>query len=560
MELTIILSRIKIRYFDIAFLGIQIGATTMNWITPSLITTSVASLLLIGLVPDRSANRSPHRFGLLATVLVGFAFLMSLVSAVQIAFIGPIDAKFTKLTWPIPVSFGIQVDSVVVVMMTMISFVGLIIARYSLTYLRDDSGQGRFFRWMAFTIGSTLLMVVSRNLVMFTFAWMLTSYGLHQLLTHYAGRTWAIWAARKKFLISRLGDLMLFMAMILTFRTLGSLEYADIFAEADAIRAGTHLPSTSVSWIGLFLVLGAMTKSAQFPFHSWLPDTMEAPTPVSALMHAGVINAGGFLMIRLSPLVTLSPVAMNLLTLIGTITAILGSVVMMTQASVKRSLAYSTIAQMGFMMLECGLGAFSSALLHIVAHSAYKAHAFLSCGSVVESADRSTRLTSRTWSPYRQIVAIFGAAIVSAGIVFAVSQTNLAITHGNLVLKFVLFLAIAQLVWQGLASDQDGMSIRCLGQSMLVALVYASTYLVCSAFMKGSMSYVEQTNSTLSGIVIALVVIGFLGLFGLQVMIRHAANHDWIRPLYVHAMNGFYIDIPARRLTALIYRQVAPVQ
>ena len=559
-KLTIILSRITIRYFIIAFNSLRTERTIMNWTMPSLITTSVASLLLIGLVPNNAANRSPQRTGLIATMLVGFAFLMSLIAAVQITVTGPIDATFAQVPWPIPFSLGLQVDSVAVVMMTMISFISLIIARYSITYLRDDFGQGRFFRWMSFTVGSTLLMVISRNLVMFTVAWMMTSYGLHQLLTHYSGRTWAIWAARKKFLISRLGDLMLVMAMILTFRAFGSLEYVDIFSGSDAIREGTNPLSGGVTWIGLLLVLGAMTKSAQFPFHSWLPDTMEAPTPVSALMHAGVINAGGFLMIRLSPLVTLSPVAMNLLTLIGTITAILGSVVMMTQSSVKRSLAYSTIAQMGFMMLQCGLGAYSSALLHIVAHSAYKAHAFLSCGSVVESADRFTRLTLRAWPSHRRLLATFGSAIVSAGIVLAVSQINLNITQGNILLKFVLFLAIAQLIWQGLASDLEGMPIRSIGQSMLVALTYATTYLICSAFMKGSMSYVGHATPTLSEFVIALVVIGFAGLFGLQLIIQHAADRNWIRPLYVHAMNGFYVDIPARRLTAFIYRQVAPVQ
>jgi len=132
--------------------------------------------------------------------------------------------------------------------------------------------------------------------------------------------------------------------------------------------------------ICLLLVGVAMLKSAQFPFHSWLPDTMETQTPLSALMHAGIINAGGFLIVRLSPVVSLSPVALNTLAIVGAFTAIFASLVMMTQASIKRMLALSTIAQMGFMMLQCGLGAFSIAVLHIVAHSLYKAHAFFIVG------------------------------------------------------------------------------------------------------------------------------------------------------------------------------------
>jgi NADH:ubiquinone oxidoreductase subunit 5 (subunit L)/multisubunit Na+/H+ antiporter MnhA subunit len=127
-----------------------------------------------------------------------------------------------------------------------------------------------------------------------------------------------------------------------------------------------------------------MLKSAQFPFHSWLPDTMEAPTPVSALMHAGIINAGGFLIIRLSPIVALSAASLLALALCGAFTALFASLVMLTHASVKRSLAFSTVAQMGFMMLECGLGAFGPAVLHLVAHSLYKAHAFLGSGGAVD--------------------------------------------------------------------------------------------------------------------------------------------------------------------------------
>jgi NADH:ubiquinone oxidoreductase subunit 5 (subunit L)/multisubunit Na+/H+ antiporter MnhA subunit len=142
------------------------------------------------------------------------------------------------------------------------------------------------------------MLVVSRNLVMLTAAWMLTSYGLHHLLQHYPDRPWAVWAARKKFLISRLGDAFLIAAVGLTIWCLGSSEYATIFARADELRRSGGPVDPRLTAAGILFVLGAMTKSAQFPFHSWLPDTMEAPTPVSALMHAGIINAGGFLAVQ----------------------------------------------------------------------------------------------------------------------------------------------------------------------------------------------------------------------------------------------------------------------
>lgn len=173
-------------------------------------------------------------------------------------------------------------------------------------------------------------------------------------------------------------------AVVLTYRHFGTSEFATLLAAAGELRAaGAGAVPAAVDWIGGLLVFAALLKSAQFPFHSWLPDTMETPTPVSALMHAGIINAGGILVLRLSPLVSLSDAAMLTLCVVGGFTAVFASTVMLTQASIKRGLAFSTVAQLGFMMLECGLGAFPLALLHLVGHSLYKAHAFLSSGSTV---------------------------------------------------------------------------------------------------------------------------------------------------------------------------------
>jgi NAD(P)H-quinone oxidoreductase subunit 5 len=163
-------------------------------------------------------------------------------------------------------------------------------------------------------------------------------------------------------------------ALILTYRAFGSWEF-------EAMRQAS-VPA-NIDWVACLLVAAALLKSAQFPFHTWLPDTMETATPVSALMHAGIVNAGGILVLRLHPLIAQSEVALAILASVGAITAVFGSVVMLTQASIKRSLAFSTVAQMGFMMLELGLGAYHLALLHLVAHSLYKAHAFLSSGTVV---------------------------------------------------------------------------------------------------------------------------------------------------------------------------------
>lgn len=535
----------------------------MIWFPGEWLAVPVLALLSLGLIPPRQAKAWTPLLGGVSTSLSGLALLMSLAVAVPVVQSGPIDITLLRWTAPVPLRLGMHLDSIAVVMMSLISFIGMIIARYSLRYLRGDVAQGNFFRWMSFTVGAALMLVMACNLVMFTAAWMLTSYALHQLLTLYPERTWAVWAARKKFLISRLGDAMLIAALMLTYACFGTTEYTQIFAAANAIHEGTAPGTWATTWVGILFVLGAMTKSAQFPFHSWLPDTMETPTPVSALMHAGVINAGGFLVIRLSPLVSLSPVALDLLALIGAITALLGSVVMMTQTSVKRSLAYSTIAQMGFMMLQCGLGAFSAALLHIVAHSAYKAHAFLSCGSVLDTAARTKAPAQQPAATGRSALALITAIIIAAGMAFgSFATTGIDVTTkpGGLVLGLILTLALTQLLWSGLATGVARLACGSVGRAGLIMGAYAIAYLGMDRLVASSTSHHAVVASPLNAIVLGLVALGFGGVFILQALSARFAQRRWVKALYVHAMNGFYIDIPARQITARFYGQSAPVQ
>ncbi len=535
----------------------------MNGLLPALLITLVVSLFGLGLIPGRRANHAAPLLGWLTTIVSGLAFIVSLAAGVRVITTEPMDYSFVEWNSPVPFCLGVHVDAVTVVMMALISFIGLIIARFSTRYLLGDPHQGRFFRWMSFTLGATLLLVMSCNLVLFTAAWMMTSFGLHQLLVFYPDRPWAVWAARKKFLISRLGDAMLIAALVLTYRSFGTTEYSDIFAAADAIHNGTAQGSFSTSLIGVLFVLGAITKSAQFPFHSWLPDTMETPTPVSALMHAGVINAGGFLVIRLSPIVSLSPIALELLALIGAVTAIVGSVVMLTQTSIKRSLAYSTIAQMGFMMLQCGLGAFSAALLHIVAHAAYKAHAFLSSGSALDSAARMKVPAMPVFSAGRNALAFVGAIGFAAAIVFGTFRVigiDIITKPGGAVLVLILTLALVQLLWNGLATGVVRLFVRSIANALLVAVVYSAAYLVMDNLVANATSHYVVTHSALYIVTLAIVAVGFIGVFTLQGLLGPLARQRWVQALYVHAMNGFYIDIPARRLTARIYGVTAPVQ
>jgi NAD(P)H-quinone oxidoreductase subunit 5 len=524
------------------------------------------ALLAARLIPGDVADRQVELLRRVSLGLSALTLAMAIVAAAVVAAWGPQDVAL--VSWPgMPLlNVGIYLDSLSVVMLLLISFIGLIIVRYSVRYLDGEATQGRFLRSILFTLGAVLVMVLSRNLLMFTAAWMMTSYALHRLLLHYPDRAWAVWAARKKFLISRLGDAMLIAALVLTFRAFGSFDYHVIF---DAV-SGTGptasapvwmSPGWLVSLIGVCFVIGAMTKSAQFPFHSWLPDTMETPTPVSALMHAGVINAGGFLVIRLSPLIAQSHVALDLLAAIGALTAIFGGVVMMTQTSIKRSLAYSTIAQMGFMMLQCGLGAFSAALLHIVAHSLYKAHAFLSCGSVLERAARVRTSPSPEPSAAYRIASCAVAALIAVGASLLAASfwgISLGSKPGGAVLGLVTTLALTQLIWQSLLTGSKGLAVRGIGLAAVIAWVYLGGWLATDYLLGPAVPRQMLPMTPIDRVVIALVACGFIGAFMLQAAAAGLAHLPWVRAFYIHATNGFYADIPARRITAKLWGGVAP--
>ena len=358
-----------------------------------LVALGPAALLAVGLA---SRERTYARAQLHARWAYGASlFAMCLAVAAAVAFFR-LGALRTGTFGVAGVGIGIYVDGLSAILLLLVCFVSSVVTRYSRHYLQGDPNQARFTRWLCWTLAAVLILIISGNLLQFALAWVATSIGLHRLLLFYPDRQAAILASRKKFIASRLGDLCLLSAMVLLYRIFGSLDYSMIFAGTQS-AVGELAKAQWVDTTALLLVVAALLKSAQFPLHGWLTEVMETPTPVSALLHAGIINAGGFLVLRFSSLIAQSGPALYTLAIVGGFTALFGSVVMLTQTSIKVSLTFSTIAQMGFMMLQCGLGAFSAALLHIVAHSLYKAHAFLSSGSVINlaRADRSLNAGAR---------------------------------------------------------------------------------------------------------------------------------------------------------------------
>jgi NAD(P)H-quinone oxidoreductase subunit 5 len=515
--------------------------SSLSW----LIALGPLALAAVGLTLSATANRSPHVMTRLAMAASLGAVVVAMVAAATLFTLG---TTRTGTVGVAGVGLGFYLDSLTAIMFVLVAFVGAIVIRYSRHYLDGDPNQGRFIKWLCLTLAAVLLLIISGNLFQFALAWIATSAGLHQLLVFYQERPAAVLAARKKFLASRLGDACLIIAMIFLYQTFGSLDYAAIFAGAEAMRVAGTIPGTMHA-VAVLLVVAALLKSAQFPLHGWLIEVMETPTPVSALLHAGIINAGGFLVLRFATVVSLSTPSLDVLAIVGGVTALFGSVVMLTQTSVKVSLAYSTIAQMGFMMLQCGLGAFSAALLHIIAHSLYKAHAFLSSGSVIDLA-RASWSPSPGGQPHPARMAIAIAFVLAATLgVSTLFGATLVDKPGVFALGAIVLLGLTHLVASAIDERPNGYVIgRTLGLAIAVAVAYFVLQFASEWLLAGSLPPTQALRGPLDLAIAGAVVLAFAVVTVLQSLLPHHAGEPRWQALYAHVANGLYVNTFANRL------------
>ena len=322
-------------------------------------------------------------FGITGSCLLSFFTLYSVITQGTIHVtpnFGPSDSSTFF-------AIGLLVDRLTAVMMVLITSVSVLIHVYSLRYLQGDSGYIRFFVLLSLMTFVILSLVSSSNLLMLFVFWQLLSWILYLILAFNYSHPPAYQNAFKTFIVHRIGDCGFLCGIVLAQKYYGTLEFLELFQRASeqsrtiSLLPGNLLDISAVSMITLLIFVGAMAKSAQFPLHVWLPDTMDSPTPVSALMHAGIINAGGFLLNRLAPLYTLSPTILHLVFVVGVLTVLLGASMMLVQNDIKKTLGFSTMGQMGYMIMECGLGAFGLAIFHLIAHGLFKASLFLGSGS-----------------------------------------------------------------------------------------------------------------------------------------------------------------------------------
>lgn len=280
-----------------------------------------------------------------------------------------------------------RIDALSVVMAIAVSAISFIVHAYSVRYMQDDEGYARFFSLLDLTTFSIYITVLAGNLLILFTGWHLVGVFLYFLLSHNLrsedSSRFALWT----FLAHRAGDIPLLLAFVLLYKSTGTFDIGELSAKLMSPE-----PVPGIEFIGVLIVLSAFAKSAQFPLHVWLPYTMGGPTPVSALMHAGIVNAGGFLINRFAPVFYNAEVGLHLAFWVGLITAILGSTLMLMQNDIKRALGYSTVGQMGYMIMECGVGAFALAVYHLIAHGIFKATLFMGSGSVIHEARKDPNI------------------------------------------------------------------------------------------------------------------------------------------------------------------------
>jgi NAD(P)H-quinone oxidoreductase subunit 5 len=437
-----------------------------------------------------------------------------------------------------------DVNWLTMLMLFLVALVGMIVARYAYTYLAGDVHEGRFHRWLSLTLGSFLAMVASGNLWSFLLFWVLASLSLHRLLVFYRERPVAVLAGRKEYLLHRIADVCLFVAFLLIARTLHTSEFAGIHPAA----AGTHgsLPEALQVASGL-LVLSATLKSAQFPFHGWLIQVMEAPTPVSALLHAGLIYTGAFLLLRMVPLISRIAWTGDALSLIGLVSIVAASLMMITATTIKGSLAYSTCGQVGFMLMECGVGLYSLALLHIVSHAVYKAHAFLSSGSVVDnfraptlpSVPRSVTTGKKTIGS----LAFSALIVIGTGLFFGVPLFQRV---PLLVMGTILTVAVSQLLSHMLTRGAAGgrrFVLTTIFLAVLVSVAYFGLDSLCTTLFDRIWPAPQEATGMVQDVLLVLIVVVFMGLLLVQQSIPRLLRRPFWQAIYVHLYNDLYIDL-----------------
>jgi NADH-quinone oxidoreductase subunit L len=433
-------------------------ASTLNATTLLAVPLApLAGALLAGILGTQlGGNWIGRRLSHFLTILgVLIAFILSASTLMKV-----IDgARFneTIYTWmqlgSLKMEIGFMIDGLTAMMMCVVTFVSLMVHLYTIGYMEEDEGYNRFFAYISLFTFSMLMLVMSNNMLQLFFGWEAVGLVSYLLIGFWYNKPTAIFANMKAFLVNRVGDFGFIMGIGLIAAYTGSFNYTEVFAKG-AELAKLGFPGTDwmlVTVICICLFIGAMGKSAQFPLHVWLPDSMEGPTPISALIHAAtMVTAGIFMVARMSPLYELSDVALNFILVIGAITALFMGFMGIIQNDIKRVVAYSTLSQLGYMTVALGASAYAGAVFHLMTHAFFKALLFLAAGSVIMGVHHNQDIRYmgglRKYMPITWITSLLGSLALIGTPLFSgfYSKENIieAVHYSNLPASQLAFWAV----------------------------------------------------------------------------------------------------------------------
>ncbi len=355
-----------------------------------IVLAPLIACIIAGLFGKKIGRLGAHSITILG---VGLSCLLSFYVLYRLTFEDMAPFNGTVYTWllsdGVQLNVGFLIDRLSALMMTVVSFVSLMVHIYTIGYMADDDGYQRFFSYISLFTFSMLMLVMANNFLQLFFGWEAVGVVSYLLIGFWYQRPSAIFASLKAFLVNRVGDFGFVLGIAAVLRYTGSLDYASVFAHANEIAAAQIHITDTMSWSAITftcicLFIGAMGKSAQVPLHIWLPDSMEGPTPISALIHAAtMVTAGIFMVARMSPLFELSETALSFVLIIGATTAFFMGLIGIVANDIKRVIAYSTLSQLGYMTVALGASAYGAGIFHLMTHAFFKALLFLAAGSVI---------------------------------------------------------------------------------------------------------------------------------------------------------------------------------
>jgi len=471
--------------------------------------------------------------------VVGAAFAVSALAVLALAAREPHDRLFVRVLFPwvqaggfsAPVSF--QLDPLSAVMILVVTGVGFLIHVYSVGYMSHEKAFARYFVYLNLFTFAMLLLVLGSNFLLMFVGWEGVGLCSYLLIGYWYEKKSASDAGKKAFVVNRVGDFGFLIAMFLVFWTFGSVEYTEVFARIPGLRESGALTTGIATAITLLLFVGATGKSAQIPLYVWLPDAMEGPTPVSALIHAAtMVTAGVYMVARTNALYLLAPVSMGVVATVGAATAIFSATIGITQNDIKRVLAYSTVSQLGYMFLACGVGAFTAGIFHLMTHAFFKALLFLGSGSVIHAL--SGEQDMRRMGSLRKHLPITFATMFIA---------TLAISG---IPGLSGFFSKDEILWKAFSSEHGHVALWAVGTVAAGITAFYMFRLVFLTFFGESRMVPEvekHVHESPFSMTVPLMVLAVLSVAGGWIGIPEAlGGHNrfeaWLAPVFSHGAEG----------------------